>query len=172
MGPLISQAAHAKLMRYRALAKEAGGERLLEVDPGLPAPFAGAGLVRFTSTHQRHPYQREEIFGPEAALYPVDDLDAAVDAVNDSDFGLAASVFTRDRARFEHAAARIRAGVLNWNRGTIGASGRLPFGGTGRSGNDRPAGILATLYCTTPQARLEHAGGFDPATLPPGMPRP
>jgi succinylglutamic semialdehyde dehydrogenase len=62
--------------------------------------------------------------------------------------------------------------VLNWNRGTIGASGRLPFGGGRRSGNDRPAGILAALYCTAPQARLEHAGGFDPAALPPGMPRP
>ena len=47
MGPLVSQAAHAKLLRYRALASEAGGERLLAVDPGRPAPFAGAGLVRF-----------------------------------------------------------------------------------------------------------------------------
>ena len=50
MGPLVSHAAHAKLLRYRALASEAGGERLLAVDPGLPAPFAGAGLVRFAST--------------------------------------------------------------------------------------------------------------------------
>ena len=92
--------------------------------------------------------------------------------MNDWDFGLAASVFTRDRARLEHAATRIRVGVLNWNRGTIGASSKLPFGGTLRSGNDRPAGILSTLYCTRPQARLEFAGGFDPASLPPGMPRP
>ena len=86
--------------------------------------------------------------------------------MNDSDFGLVASVMTRDRARFEHCIRRVRTGVLNWNRGTIGASGRLPFGGTRRSGNDRPAGILSTLYCTAPQARLEHAGGFDPATPP------
>lgn len=172
MGPLVSHAAFDKLSRYRALAKQAGGERVLEVDPGLPPPFVGAGLVRFTSSAQRHPYQRDEIFGPEAALYPIDDLDAAIAAVNDSDFGLAAAVFTRDRARFEHAAREIRTGVLNWNRGTIGASGRLPFGGGRRSGNDRPAGILATLYCTAPQARLEYAGGFDPKTLPPGMPRP
>ncbi len=172
MGPLVSHAAHAKLLHYRALAREAGGERLLDVDPGRPAPFAGAGLVRFASLRQDHAYQRDEIFGPEAALYPIDDLDAAIEAVNDSDFGLAAGIFTRDRARFEHCIARVRTGVLNWNRGTIGASGRLPFGGGRRSGNDRPAGILATLYCTTPQARIEYTGGFDPATLPPGMPRP
>ena len=172
MGPLVSHAAHAKLLHYRALASAAGGERLLAVDPGRPAPFAGAGLVRFTSTKQTHPYQRDEIFGPEAALYPIDDLDAAIAAVNDSDFGLAASVFTRDHALFERCIGRVRTGLLNWNRGTIGASGKLPFGGARRSGNDRPAGILSTLYCVAPQARLEHAGGFDPATLPPGMPRP
>ncbi len=172
MGPLVSQAAHAKLLRYRALAREAGGERVLDADPGRPAPFAGPGLVRFASTRQDHAYQRDEIFGPEAALYGVDDLDEAIAAVNDSDFGLVASVMTRDRARFEHCIPRIRTGVLNWNRGTIGASSKLPFGGTRRSGNDRPAGILSTLYCTRPQARLEHAGGFDPASLPPGMPRP
>jgi succinylglutamic semialdehyde dehydrogenase len=121
---------------------------------------------------QDHPYQRDEIFGPEAALYTVRELDQAIAAVNDSDYGLVASVFTRDRAKFEHCIPRIRTGLLNWNRGTIGASGRLPFGGTKRSGNDRPAGILATLYCTRPQARLEFEGGLDPATLPPGMPKP
>ena len=79
---------------------------------------------------------------------------------------------TRDRAKYEHCVGRVRTGVLNWNRGTIGASGRLPFGGRGRSGNDRPAGILAGVYCTVAQSHLEHAGSFDPAALPPGMPRP
>jgi succinylglutamic semialdehyde dehydrogenase len=172
MGPLVSRAAHAKLERFRAMAAAAGGQRVLEIDPGLPPPFVGPGLVHFASTKQDHPYQREEIFAPEAALYPVEDLDAAIAAVNDSDYGLVASVMTRDRAAFEHCIGRVRTGLLNWNRGTIGASGRLPFGGFARSGNDRPAGILSTLYCTVPQARLEHTGGFDPASLPPGMPRP
>ena len=133
-------------------------------------PTPAPGLVRFESTAQRHPYQREEIFGPEAALYPVDDLDEAIAAANDSDYGLAASVITRDRAKYEHCIGRIRTGVLNWNSGTIGASGRLPFGGSGRSGNDRPAGVTATLYCTAPQAHLESEAGFDPSALPPGMP--
>jgi succinylglutamic semialdehyde dehydrogenase len=117
-------------------------------------------------------YQRDEMFGPEAALYPIRDLDEAIAAANDSDYGLAASVFTRERARFEHCVGRIRSGILNWNRGTIGASGKLPFGGEKRSGNDRPAGVTSTLYCTTPQAHLENEGGFDPDALPPGMPVP
>ncbi|MCZ6782251.1 MAG: aldehyde dehydrogenase family protein [Proteobacteria bacterium] len=172
MGPLVSETAYEKVARYRALAGEAGGERLLQVQPELPVPFVGPGLVRFASAEQTHPYQRDEIFGPEAALYPVDDLDHAIAAVNDSDYGLVASVMTRDRARYEHAVGRVRTGLLHWNRGTIGASGKLPFGGRGRSGNDRPAGISASVYCTVPQAHLESDAGFDPDALPPGMPPP
>jgi succinylglutamic semialdehyde dehydrogenase len=172
MGPLVSQAAYEKLVTNRALASEAGGERALCVEPELPPPYVGAGLVRFASTRQDHPYQRDEIFGPEAALYPVDDIDHAIAAVNDSDYGLVASVMTRDRGKYEHCIGRVRTGLLNWNKATVGASGRLPFGGIARSGNDRPAGVSATIYCTIPQAHLESEAGFDPDALPPGMPRP
>ncbi len=172
MGPLASLDAHARFEKMRGLAAAAGGERVLLADTGRPPPYTGAGLVRFASTAQRHPYQREEIFGPEAALYPVDDIDEAIAAANDSDYGLAASVITRDRAKYERCIGRIRTGVLNWNRGTVGASARLPFGGSGKSGNDRPAGVTATLYCTAPQAHLESEAGFDASSLPPGMPRP
>jgi len=172
MGPLVSRDAWERLRGWRERAAEAGGERVLLAEPDLPPPYTGPGLVRFAKTEQRHPYQREEIFGPEAALYPVDDVDHAVAALNDSDYGLAASVFTRDRARFEGFVGRVRTGLLNWNRGTVGASGKLPFGGLRRSGNDRPAGVLATVYCTFPQAHLETEAPFDPESLPPGMPRP
>jgi len=172
MGPLVSRAAHEKVMRYRALAVEAGGTRVATAPLELPPPWLAPGLVRFPTAKQDHAYQRDEIFGPEAALYPVADLDDAIAAANDADYGLAASVMTRDRARYEYCIGRVRTGILNWNRGTIGASGRLPFGGSGRSGNDRPAGILSTLYCAVPQSHLEHAGGFDAASLPPGMPQP
>ncbi|MFQ5417107.1 MAG: aldehyde dehydrogenase family protein [Myxococcota bacterium] len=172
MGPLASRTAWDRIEAARARACDAGGERVLQVDPRRPPPYVGPGLVRFPDTRQSHPYQRDEIFGPEASLYPIDDLDEAIAAVNDSDYGLAASVFTRARERYEHCIGRVRTGHLNWNKGTVGASGKLPFGGSGRSGNDRPAGITATVYCTFPQAHLESEAGFDPDTLPPGMPRP
>jgi succinylglutamic semialdehyde dehydrogenase len=172
MGPLASLGSHARFEAMRARAGEAGGERVLGVDPGLPPPYVGPGLVRFASLAQPHPYQREEMFGPEAALYGWDDLDAAIAAANDSEYGLAASVITRDRAKYERCVGRLRTGILNWNKATVGASGRLPFGGSGKSGNDRPAGVSATLYCTAPQAHLESEAGFDPKTLPPGMPQP
>jgi succinylglutamic semialdehyde dehydrogenase len=172
MGPLVSERAHAKLLLYRRLADAAGGQRIACGDLDLPPPYAAPGLVRFASAAQTHAYQRDEIFAPEAALYPVDDLEHGIAALNDSDFGLVASVFTRNRKRYAHCVGRVRTGLLNWNRGTIGASGRLPFGGLGRSGNDRPAGLFSTLYCTVPQSHLEYTGGFDAKTLPPGMPRP
>jgi succinylglutamic semialdehyde dehydrogenase len=172
MGPLVSQAAWERVTRARRELDSAGGERLLWVEPPLPPPYVGAGLVRFATTRQDHPAQREEIFGPEAALYIVDDLDEAIAAANDSDYGLVAAVFSRERAAYERCIGRIRTGLLNWNKATVGASGRLPFGGIGKSGNDRPAGVTATLYCTIPQAHLESQAGFDPASLPPGMPRP
>jgi succinylglutamic semialdehyde dehydrogenase len=172
MGPLVSEAAHAKVLRYRALARDAGGRRIDVPQPQLPPPYLGPGLVRFADARQDHAYHREEIFGPEAGLYPVDDLEQAIASVNDSDFGLVASVMTADRAAFEHCVGRVRTGLLNWNRATVGASGKLPFGGRGRSGNDRPAGITASLYCATPQSLLEGSGRFDPNALPPGMPRP
>lgn len=172
MGPLASCAAHGKLARYRALAAEAGGARIPLCEQELPPPFAAPGLVLFPDASQSHRYHRDEIFGPEAGVYPVVDLEHAIAQTNDSEYGLAASVMTRDRSRYEHCIGRVRTGILNWNRGTIGASGRLPFGGGRKSGNDRPAGILSALHCSVPQSHLEHAGGFDPASLPPGMPRP
>ncbi len=172
MGPLVSPSAWQGVSAWRERAVEAGGERLLLAQPDLPPPYVGAGLVRFATTEQEHPYQREEIFGPEAALYPVDDLDHAIAAANDSDYGLACSVFTRSRPSYERCVGRIRVGCLNWTKATVGASGKLPFGGLGKSGNDRPAGVTSTVYCTVPQAHLESTADFDPETLPPGMPRP
>ena len=172
MGPLVSRAAFDRVMRWRAQSAAAGGERIFRGETNRLAPFIAPGLVRFERLEQSHPYQREEMFGPEAALYAIDDLDQAIAAVNDSDYGLAASVMTRDRGVYEHCIGRIEVGVLNWNRGTIGASGRLPFGGGKKSGNDRPAAITATLYCTTPQSHLEYTGALEPKSLPPGFPEP
>jgi len=169
MGPLISRAAFERVTRLRAAAVAAGGERVFRGETNRLAPYIAPSLVRFPTLDQSHPAQREEIFGPEAAVYAVDDLDQAIAAVNDSDYGLAASVMSADRGVYEHCIGRIDTGILNWNRGTIGASGKLPFGGSKQSGNDRPAGITSTVYCTTPQAHLEYEGELDPKTLPPGF---
>jgi succinylglutamic semialdehyde dehydrogenase len=60
-----------------------------------------------------------------------------------------------------------RAGCINVNTGTAGASSKLPFGGLGRSGNHRPAGSFAVDYCAYPVAGMIEWGPGEPP--PPGM---
>ncbi len=105
------------------------------------------------------------------ALLEFDRIDDAIEVLNASDYGLVASVFSRDRATFERFYRESRVGLLNWNTGTVGASSRLPFGGVGRSGNDHPAGVLATVACTYPVASLEMESAAVPKP-PPGFPWP
>lgn len=90
---------------------------------------------------------REETFGPVVSIYRVADEDAAVEAANDTPYGLNASVWTRDAERGRRVAARIRAGSVNVNEGFIAAWGSAdaPSGGLGISGNGRrhgPEGLL------------------------------
>ncbi len=81
----------------------------------------------------------EETFGPVAAVHVVDSADAAIEAANASDFGLGASLWTRDPARAEALAARIEAGCVFVNA-MVKSDPRVPFGGVKRSGYGRELG--------------------------------
>jgi len=97
----------------------------------------------------------EEIFGPILQVHWVADLEQAIALANQTRYGLAAALLSEQREEFEQFAARVRAGVVNWNRATTGASGRLPFGGLGCSGNHRPSAYYACDYASDPVACLE-----------------
>ena len=71
---------------------------------------------------------------------------------NDTAFGLAGGLISDDAALWRRAALELRAGVLNWNRPTTGASSALPFGGVGLSGDLRPSAAYAADYCAYPVA--------------------
>ena len=73
----------------------------------------------------------------------------------------------RDEAAIARFLDDARAGCVNVNTGTAGASGKLPFGGLGLSGNHRPAGSFALDYCAYPVAAMVEAGGG--ATIAEGM---
>lgn len=167
MGPLVSHDAVVKFRRYMKLAEEEGFETLLAAKaPGTSGSrrgyyvTPGLHLCERPARNKSQRYRREEIFGPDLAVYAVRDEAEAVRLNNEVDYGLVTSVFTRSKRRFERVAAQVDTGLVNWNRGTIYASGKLPFGGTKASGSFRPAGLFSPYYCTAPVAVLQDSRPF------------
>ncbi|MEZ5961524.1 MAG: succinylglutamate-semialdehyde dehydrogenase [Hyphomonadaceae bacterium] len=94
----------------------------------------------------------EELFGPVLQVYRAPDFDHAVDLANATKFGLAGGLISDDPALWARVKNEMRAGVLNWNRPTTGASGAMPFGGPGLSGSLRPSAYYAADYVAYPVA--------------------
>lgn len=167
MGPLISNREADKLLRAQENMRAAGGNVLLEMrrlKSGLP--FLSPGIIDVTDVENR---SDEEHFGPLLQVIRVKSLKEAVKEANNTKYGLSAAIFSDDKAVFDRYGHQIRAGLVNFNRQTTGASGAAPFGGAGCSGNHRPAGYYAADYCAWPVASVEIAQLSLPETLPPGM---
>ncbi|MFW6051175.1 MAG: aldehyde dehydrogenase family protein [Myxococcota bacterium] len=157
MGPMITDDARRALHEAQSRAVNAGFEAVVpggavEVD-GRRGHYAAPAVHRAPRPDIHVPgYTHDELFGPDVAVYAVGDVDEAIQRANGTRYGMIASVFTASAPTFDHAAAALRCGVVHWNRSTAGASGRLPFGGIKDSGNHRPAGIMAGMFCAYPQA--------------------
>jgi succinylglutamic semialdehyde dehydrogenase len=168
MGPLVSREAREAVLRFQQDAAERGAQVLLECRaPAGEGWFATPGLLRVDAFETG---TDREVFGPVAQVAVVRDLDDAIVQANATEFGLAASVFTRSAESVRRAMSGLRSGCINVNCGTAGASGKLPFGGLGRSGNLRPAGAAMIDACALPVASMVESG--DAATIPPGMTAP
>ncbi|MDB5103515.1 MAG: succinylglutamic semialdehyde dehydrogenase [Fibrobacteres bacterium] len=173
LGPVISAAAADRLLEAQAALEKSGGRILAPmkkiamgpVEEGV-SPFLTPGLIDMTDARER---PDEEFFGPLLQVIRVDNFEAALEEANRTRFGLAAGLVSDDRAKWDLFRDRIRAGVVNWNRQTTGASGKLPFGGIGESGNHRPSAYYAADYCAFPMASLETDKAVKPASLPPGI---
>jgi succinylglutamic semialdehyde dehydrogenase len=154
MGPLISaRGAEGALGRAEALLGLGGrAVRPFGRVEGLSDAFVRPALFDMTGIEGR---PDEEIFAPVLQVVRVPDFDAAIVAANDTRFGLSAGLISDDEARWRRFLARIRAGVVNFNRPTTGAAGDMPFGGLGASGNHRPSAYYAADYCAYPVASFE-----------------
>ena len=100
-------------------------------------------------------------------LVRVPDFDSALNEANNTRFGLSAGLLCDDFDYYKEFRRKIKAGVINWNRPTTGASSRMPFGGTGASGNHRPGAYFTIDHCVYPVASMETGSAMIPDRFSP-----
>ena len=168
MGPVVSARAAQGLLDSQTRLLDAGATALLQMQR-LPQgeAFVSPGILDVTVIAATLP--DEEDFGPLLKVIRTGSLDESIAVANATRFGLSAGMLTDDDGEWQRFFRRIRAGIVNRNRQTTGASGSFPFGGPGASGNHRPSAYYAADYCSYPVASSEAAKLELPATLSPGL---
>ena len=167
MGPLVSAAAADSIVKAQERLRGLGGvpvveARKLERGPAFVAP----GLIDVSAVRE---LPDEEYFGPLLSLVRTDSLEDAIRQANATRYGLSAGLLSDRREDWDLFFRKIRAGVVNWNRQTTGASSAAPFGGVGASGNHRPSAFYAADYCAYPVASVESPKLQVPEKLSPGL---
>ncbi|MGQ0586910.1 MAG: succinylglutamate-semialdehyde dehydrogenase [Gammaproteobacteria bacterium] len=167
MGPLISPAAADALLAAQQKLVGLGARPLVEsrkLDRG--AAFVTPGLLDVSAVRE---LPDEEYFGPLLSVIRTDSLEQAIELANRTRYGLSAALLSDDRVEYELFYRKIRAGIVNWNKQTTGASSAAPFGGIGASGNHRPSAYYAADYCAYPVASVESPKLQLPEKLSPGL---
>jgi betaine-aldehyde dehydrogenase len=142
LGPLTSQ---AQLERVRGYIRKGLAEGAVLVAGGAEPPEgvpSGGYYVRptvFGKVRNDMTIAQEEIFGPVLSIIPYRDEEDAVRIANDTVYGLAGAVWSKDEARAQRVARRIRAGQVDVNGGAFNMN--APFGGFKQSGHGREAGV-------------------------------
>lgn len=177
MGPLIDSSSVDRYIKFLGVASREGFEIVMRGKALEPAGLRGYYVTPSICVSKectvdqarKSIYQQTELFAPNVAITPVSGLQEAIDLANITQYGLVASVFTQTEAVYREAWDSLQMGLVNWNKSTVGASSRLPFGGLKKSGNHFPTAVNSTLYCTYPVASLEVAEPVLPAQMSPGL---
>ena len=148
IGTIISRGQYEKVLDYIAVGRDTPGATAhvcsqLPTDPALKDGFFVQPVV-FTGIGNDARLCREEIFGPVTCVLPFDDADEAIAMANDCDFGLAATVWTRDLATAMDATQRLEAGFVQVNQNLV-VQPMLSYGGTKASGIGKEASLQAML---------------------------
>lgn len=153
LGSLISARAADTAHRAYAALVASGAQviRPLTGVAGLSPAFVQPAMLDVTGLD----VPDAEIFAPVLQVCRAADWDEAIALANATAFGLSGGLVSSDPAKWDDFLIRSRAGVVNWNRPTTGASGAMPFGGLGASGNHRPSAYYAADYCAYPVASFE-----------------
>ncbi len=153
MGPVIDNRSADQLSESFLYFLSNGGRAIKHMQrPNDDLPFVSPAIIDVTTMKDRPDV---ELFGPLLQVIKVDDFDHAIAEANNTRFGLSASLIGGSPQDYNRFWANVRAGIINWNRPTNGASSKAPFGGLGLSGNHRPAAFYAADYCAYPVASSE-----------------
>ena len=153
MGPVIDNQAADQLTESFLYLLSNGGKAIKHMKrPDDDLPFVSPAIIDTTKLEDRPDV---ELFGPLLQVIKVDSFDEGIAEANNTRFGLSASLIGGTPQDYNRFWASIRAGIVNWNRPTNGASSKQPFGGVGLSGNHRPAAFYAADYCAYPVASTE-----------------
>jgi betaine-aldehyde dehydrogenase len=142
LGPLSSKAQLERVRGYIKKGMDEGAELLTggaEPPEGAPAGGYYVKPTVFGNVQNHMTIAQEEIFGPVLAIIPYKDDEEAIRIANDSPYGLAGAVWSKDETRAQRVARRIRAGQVDVNGGAFNMN--APFGGFKQSGHGREAGV-------------------------------
>ncbi|WCN14651.1 succinylglutamate-semialdehyde dehydrogenase [Marinomonas mediterranea] len=168
MGPIISSnAADGLFSAYENLVSLGATSLVSMVRGEAETGYVSPAIVDVTDILDTLP--DKEYFGPLLTVIRYDTLEQAMTLANATQYGLSAGILSDDKKEYEWFLQRSRAGIINWNRQTTGASSSAPFGGTGASGNHRASAYYAADYCAYPVASIEVETLKAPETLSPGL---